>query len=114
VTFGNYHMEPSWPSATTCATPASATIDWSTGSTQQLTLTGSGACTLSFSNTVVGGAYILTVLDSGATITWPGSIDWGSAGTPTLSSSGKYDDFNFLVRPSGTVIHGSYLQGFSN
>jgi hypothetical protein len=106
--------QATWPgSVTTCTT--SATIDFSTAPTIEVDLTASDTCVLTFSNLTVGAAYVLTVLNAtSATITWPGSVDWGAAGAPTLSASGKYDDVHLLVRQSTSHIHAAIIQGFSN
>jgi len=65
------------------------TIDFATGATQNLIVNGAGPLVLSFSNPTSGGFYFLRI-EQGATpgsITWPGSVNWGTVGAPTLSDT---------------------------
>jgi len=65
------------------------TIDFATGATQNLIVNGAGPLVLSFSNPTSGGFYLLRI-EQGATpgsITWPGSVNWGTVGAPTLSDT---------------------------
>jgi hypothetical protein len=78
-------------------------------------LTASDDCVLTVQNVVAGGAYVIKVLNAtGATITWPSSFDWGTAGAPTLSGNGVYDDIHLLVQQSTSNIHAYASQGFSH
>ena len=68
------------------------TIDWNAGNEHLLTLTGN--VTLTLSNPVDGGRYVL-VFDTGAgafTVAWPGTVKWAAGTTPTITvTAAKYD-----------------------
>jgi len=68
------------------------TIDWNAGNEHLLTLTGN--VTLTLSNPVDGGRYVL-VFDTGAgafTVAWPGTVKWPAGTTPTITvTAAKYD-----------------------
>jgi hypothetical protein len=109
------NLAPAWGSPTTCTTSATVNFNSLQVATEEVDLTTSDACTLTVSGIVAGGAYVITVLNaSAATVVWPTSFDWGTAGAPTLSASGKYDDVHLLVRSSTSHVHAYVAQGFSN
>lgn len=91
-------------------------LDLSQGSILQATLNSGGAITISFAHMPAGqpGTWVLQLFQgaSGGTVTWPGSADFGSPGTPTLSvGSGKMDLFNIFT-PDGTHVYITYVLGF--
>ena len=112
----NYNMTPKWPaSAVTCTTSATINFNSQAAATVELDLTASDACVLTIAGTVTGGAYVIKVKNaSAATITWPGSVDWGAMGSPTLSATGVFDDVHLLVQQSTSYIHAYISQGFSH
>lgn len=114
VTFAtNYHLNPVWGTPVTGTT--TGTLDFSTGTMIQLTLTASNTCVLTVSNIVTAGTYRIKVLNkTGALITWPASFDWGAVGAPVLSGNNVYDDVNITVEQSTANVHAFWAGGFSN
>ena len=94
------------------ATSGLPTINFNNGAAQRFTL--SGNVTLTLSNAVAGSAYVLRVTQATGThynITWPGSVQWGAAGVPTITASdGAIDLINLYY--DGTNFYGSYAQDF--
>ena len=69
------------------------TIDWSTGHTQKVTLTGN--CTFTFSNGIAGEVYILHLFQDGTgsrTVTWPAAVKWAAGTAPTLTTTASRVD----------------------
>ena len=96
---------------------ATATIDLGNGNVQKVTLTTN--CTVTLTGAVTGAyrALLLFVVQGGTgsyTVTWPGSVSWGNAGAPLLSTAvGKLDMVNFSTVDGGTVWYGvAGPQGF--
>jgi hypothetical protein len=90
---------------------AAKTIDLANGNVQKLTLTAN--CTITLT-APASGAYrslLLFVFQDGTgarTITWPGSVLWGTAGAPTLSTAaGKMDKILLDTVDGGTTWYGS-------
>jgi len=109
VTFGNYYMNPSEVDDGDSST--ADTIDWSLGSAHRSKATGN--CTYTFSNPVIGGSYVLKVVNDGTvrTIAWPDTVLWGIKGAPTLTGTNlKVDLINFYW--DGASYYGSYKLGF--
>ena len=81
-------------------------MNFSNGNSGKVTATGN--ITFTFSNVPSGLAiYTLFLTNGGAyTITWPGSVNWGDAGTPTLQSSGT-DILTFVSNDGGTTFYGT-------
>lgn len=87
------------------------TLDLVNGNVQKLTLTGN--CTITLTGPA-SGAYrsmLLYVFQDGTgsrTITWPGSVKWGTAGAPTLSTTAsKMDKILLDTVDGGTNWYGS-------
>jgi hypothetical protein len=87
------------------------TLDLANGNVQKLTLTGN--CTLTLTSPT-SGAYrslLIYVFQDGTgsrTITWPGSVSWGTAGAPTLSTAaGKMDKILLDTVDGGTTWYGT-------
>jgi hypothetical protein len=91
----------------------SITINWSTGSTHYLKMTGN--CTLAFSNPTDGGRYTL-LANSGAggfVMTWPANVKWGLGGQPLNSQVTNVNDlFTMVYRSSANVYFMSYNLGY--
>lgn len=90
---------------------AAKTIDLANGNVQKLTLTAN--CTLTLTSPA-SGAYrslLLMVFQDGTgsrTITWPGSVKWGAAGAPTLSTgAGNMDKILLDTVDGGTNWYAS-------
>jgi len=87
---------------------ATKTIDWANGSVQKLTLTAN--CTLTFSNPVTGGRYILILVQDGTgsrIVTWPATCRWSAATAPTLTTTAaKRDYVGFLYDAAVTKYDG--------
>ena len=80
-----------------------ATINWSAGNKQQLTLSGN-CTTLGFTAPGGVGNFLLKIVNGGSyTITWP-TIKWPGSYAPTLTSSGT-DMITFFY--DGTDYYGS-------
>lgn len=87
------------------------TLNLANGNVQKLTLTGN--CTITLTSPA-SGAYrslLLYVFQDGVgsrTITWPGSVSWGTAGAPTLSTAvTKMDKILLDTVDGGTTWYGS-------
>jgi hypothetical protein len=68
---------------------------------------------MTLSNPVTGGAYLLKIVQGATpgTVTFPATVKWGTAGTPTLSTiAGKIDIINLYY--DGTNYFGTYALGF--
>ena len=91
------------------------TLSLASGSFQTVTLTASTACTFTMPTATNGKSFILVVnqaaVTGGGTATFT-SVDWGGAGTPTVTSTaGKMDIFSFVANNS--KWYGTYSQGFT-
>jgi hypothetical protein len=91
------------------------TLSLATGTFQTVTLTASTACTFTMPTATNGKSFILIVnqaaVTGGGTATFT-SVDWGGAGTPTVTSTaGKMDIFSFVANNS--KWYGTYSQGFT-
>ena len=65
------------------------TIDWNEGNSHYVTLSNSTTSTVTFSN-VQGGSVLTLVVrrsSNAAGLTWPGSVDWGAGGAPTIPTT---------------------------
>lgn len=85
----------------------SMTVNWSSGNEHKAILNSN--TTISFSNGVIGGRYVLLLKQDSTgsrTVTWPVSVLWPGSSTPTLSTTGsKTDLFTFLY--DGTNYFGN-------
>lgn len=90
------------------------TANFASGNVQYGTLTGN--VTLVFSNpptTGTSGTLTLILTGDGThTITWPGSVDWGTAGAPATLGSAVVTIFSFLTINGGTKWRAAYVGGF--
>jgi len=89
-----------------------AVVDFQNGNHAEINMS-ENVTTLTISNPPVTGKVGMMVIDlkqSGVgsfTITWPTSIDWGDAGTPTLTTtSGSTDTFTIRTKDGGTTYQG--------
>jgi hypothetical protein len=93
----------------------SATIDWSNGSAQAVTLTANTA--LSFSNPVAGSVYYLRISQSGAgnriINSWPVNITWKNNTVPVLSTLPYYVDLLGLYF-DGTNYYAELTKGYNS
>jgi len=87
------------------------TLNLANGNVQKLTLTGN--CTITLTSPASGAfrSLLLYVFQDGTgsrTITWPGSVKWGTAGAPTLSTTAsKMDKILLDTVDGGTNWYGS-------
>jgi hypothetical protein len=90
---------------------ATVTFDLSLGKVHQVTLAGNR--TLALSNTTVGQAFILRIVQDATgsrTVTWFSGIKWPNAVVPTLATTGnKVDVFGFIVTASG--VYDGFILG---
>jgi hypothetical protein len=90
---------------------AAKTIDLANGNVQKLTLTAN--CTITLTSPATGAfrSLLLYVFQDGTgsrTITWPGSVKWGTAGAPTLSTgASKMDKILLDTVDGGTTWYGA-------
>lgn len=90
---------------------AAATLDLANGNVQRLTLTAN--CTLTLTSPASGAMRAMTLLvfqdgTGSRTITWPGSVKWGLAGAPVLSTgAGRMDIISLFTVDGGTNWYGA-------
>jgi hypothetical protein len=80
-------------------------VDLSAGT--YFTKTISGATTLTFSNPPASGlalGFALEVIGDGSAITWPASIKWHEATTPTATATKEV--YAFITTDGGTTYYG--------
>lgn len=85
------------------------TVDFENGNNQKFILTGNS--TLTFSNPVTGCWYQLRVVQDGTgsrTITWPATVKWLNAVTPTLTTTASRTDM-FAFYYNGTNYLGTIV-----
>lgn len=88
---------------------AAKTIDWNNGNQQFLTL--NAGCTLTFSNPANDGRYVFLINSAGFTVTWPGTVEWGTIGVPSFSSD--YGLFTFWYFSALGKYIASYSLGYT-
>lgn len=87
------------------------TLNLANGNVQKLTLTGN--CTITLTSPASGAMRSLTLLvfqdaTGSRTITWPASVKWGNAGTPTLTTTAsKMDMISLFTVDGGTNWYGA-------
>jgi len=87
------------------------TLDLANGNVQKLTLTAN--CTVTLTSPASGAMRSLTLLvfqdgTGSRTITWPGSVKWGNAGAPTLTTTAsKMDIISLFTVDGGTNWYGA-------
>jgi hypothetical protein len=87
------------------------TLNLANGNVQKLTLTGN--CTITLTSPASGAMRSLTLLvfqdaTGSRTITWPGTVKWGNAGTPTLTTTAsKMDMISLFTVDGGTNWYGA-------
>lgn len=87
------------------------TLNLASGNVQKLTLTGN--CTITLTSPASGAfrsllLYVFQDATGTRTITWPGSVKWGTAGAPTLSTAAsKMDKILLDTVDGGTTWYGS-------
>jgi hypothetical protein len=87
------------------------TLNLANGNVQKLTLTGN--CTVTLTSPASGAMRSLTLLvfqdaTGSRTITWPGTVKWGNAGAPTLTTTAsKMDMISLFTVDGGTNWYGA-------
>lgn len=84
----------------------SATIDWSNGESQKITLTGN--CTFTFSNVTAGAYLTLWLVQDGTgsrTVTWPSGTKHQFGVAPTLSTGASEIDMVGIRAYDGSTYH---------
>jgi hypothetical protein len=90
---------------------AAIALDLVNGNVQKLTLTAN--CTITLTSPAVGAMRSLTLLafqdaTGSRTITWPGSVSWGNAGAPVLTTTAsKMDIISLFTVDGGTTWYGA-------
>jgi len=90
----------------------SDTIDWGLSNYQLSTLTGNVTYTFTDPTYAEVGSFTLILtqdMTGSRTASWPMGVDWGTAGAPTLSTSGT-DIVCFIF--DGTTYRGTYSLGY--
>jgi hypothetical protein len=88
------------------------TLDLVNGNVQKLTLSAA-SCTITLTGPAAGAMRAMTLLvfqdaTGGRTITWPGSVKWGIAGAPVLSTGvAKMDIISLFTVDGGTNWYGA-------
>jgi hypothetical protein len=95
------------PTVVTATVTGTYTVDFSTGTTFVLTLTG--ATTFTFANPPASGfdgTFNIHLVQDGTgsrTVTWPSSVQWSGANVPVLTTTAsKKDIFTFITVNGGT------------
>ncbi len=96
---------------------AALSLDLVNGNVQKITLTAN--CTITLTSPASGAMRSVTLLvfqdvTGSRTITWPGSVKWGTAGAPTLTTTAtKMDIISLFTVDGGTNWYGvAGAQGF--
>lgn len=90
---------------------AAIALDLVNGNVQKLTLTAN--CTITLTSPSTGAMRSLTLLvfqdgTGSRTITWPGSVAWGNAGAPVLTTTAaKMDIISLFTVDGGTTWYGA-------
>lgn len=90
---------------------AAIALNLANGNVQKLTLTAN--CTVSLTSPATGAMRSLTLLVfqdgvGGHTITWPGSVKWGNAGAPVLTTTAtRMDMVSLFTVDGGTNWYGA-------
>lgn len=90
---------------------AAITLNLANGNVQKLTLTAN--CTITLTSPASGAMRSLTLLvfqdaTGSRTITWPGSVKWGNAGAPVLTTTAsKMDIISLFTVDGGTNWYGA-------
>ena len=89
-----------------------ATVNWQSGYNAAITL-NANLTSLTLSNPSDGICYTLRIIQPASggpyTVTWPGSVDWGTAGTPTLSTAANAIDLITLCYSSAASKYQSTI-----
>ncbi len=87
------------------------TLDWTNGTAQKVTLTGSVTFTLS--NPVTGTAYVIRIATGAGsfTATWPMTVLWPGGTAPTITATASKVDLINLYW-DGTSYYGSFAQNY--
>jgi len=107
----NYIVSPQLYDAGTFT--GAISLNWANGPAQKITVNAAGPLAITLTNPVTGGAYLIKIVQGATpgTVTWPGTVKWGTAGAPTLSTAtGKIDIINLYW--DGTNYFGTYALGF--
>jgi hypothetical protein len=95
---------------------ATTGINWNTSNVQYLALV-TGVQTLTFSNPISGGRYILMLKQpasgTGASVNWPTGVLWGGGTAPTLTTTtGKVDLVSFIYDGVNAKYYGNASLNF--
>jgi hypothetical protein len=94
---------------------AAKTIDWNAGNEHSLTL-NNAAVTLTLSNPVDGGRYVLLLIQDGSgnrVPTFPGSVSWPGGTVPTWSTvAGKIDLVTLIWRATSAKYFAAANVGY--
>ncbi len=92
----------------------SKTIDWLSLKVGHHKLTLTGSVTLTFSNPVTGGVYVLLVYTGAGsfTVTWPGSVIWPDATAPTIPTAASKGSLATFIY-DGSKYWGSFNQTYT-
>ncbi len=92
------------------------TIDWTSKPRDEHRFTLTGNVTLTLSNPVDGGAYVLLIYTGagGFSVTWPGTVKWPASSAPTITATASRLDLVTLIYDStATAYYGSFNQNYT-
>lgn len=96
---------------------ATPTWNWALGATAELVL-GISITALTLSNPLDARFHFLKIKQDATgsrTITWPASVDWGTAAAPTLSTAAnKVDLITLYYDSSSAKYYGTYSLGYAS
>jgi cell wall-associated NlpC family hydrolase len=74
----------------TTDTPSAGAVTCNFATSDKHSVTLAASTTFTFSNPTAGQIVVIMIIQGGSgsyTATWPGTVDWGAAGAPTLSTA---------------------------
>lgn len=111
ATFNGQYLSPEVDHGTISST--AATVNFSSGNEHKMLL--SANVTLTFSNPIIGGRYVLVIEQDSTgsrTVSWPATVRWPAGVTPTLVATGGFRDlFTFLY--TGNLYLGNASTNYS-
>lgn len=92
------------------------TVNWGSKKRGEHRFTLTGNVTLTLSNPVDGGAYVLLIYTGAGsfTVTWPATVKWPAGTAPTITTTASRLDLVTLIYDStAAVYYGSFNQNYT-